>query len=79
MSDALNPAKGGFAVSPHDTNLLSKVTRAIFVGGAGNLHVIMQDGSEVTVTGVVAGSLLPIRVKKVFSTSTTATNIVGFY
>lgn len=75
----LAPAIGGFEISPHDTNALSKVTRAIYVGGAGHLTVTMHDGTVVTFPSVLAGSLLPIRVRLVMATNTTATNIVGLY
>jgi len=53
----------------------------IYVGGSGNLVVVMaQDSSDtlVTFTGVVAGTFLPIQVKKVSSTST-ATNLMGLW
>jgi hypothetical protein len=66
-----------FAVTPHDTNALGFPTSGLFVGGAGNLVVTMISGSDVTFTGVLAGSLLPIEVSHVKATSTTATNIVA--
>lgn len=69
----------GFAITKSDTDELPSVTRAIFVGGAGNMVVVMADGSELTITGIAAGSWLPLRVKQVKSTSTTATNMAGFY
>jgi hypothetical protein len=53
----------------------------IYIGGAGNLIVVMaQDSTDTLVTfnGVVAGTFLPIQVKKVSSTST-ATNIMGLW
>lgn len=69
----------GFAITKSDTDELASVTRAIFVGGAGAMAVVMAGGSELTITGIIAGSWLPIRVKQVKSTGTTATNIAGFY
>ncbi len=53
----------------------------IYIGGDGNLIVIMaQDSSNTLVTfnGVKAGTFLPIQVKLVSSTST-ATNIMGLW
>lgn len=67
------------AVTPHDTNDLAFTTRYVFVGGAGNLRVIDEAGNTVTLTGVTAGSLLPIRVTRILSTSTTATNIAALF
>lgn len=65
------------AVTPHDDTLLGQ-TIGLFVGGAGNLTVTMADGNDCVLTGVVAGSVLPLSVKKV-KAATTATNIVALY
>ena len=51
----------------------------LFVGGAGAVKVTTIAGTDVIFTGVVAGTVLPVRVKKVFSTGTTATNMVVMY
>ncbi len=51
---------------------------AIWVGGAGIVACIFDDGSEVDIT-VVAGTLLPIRCKRVNSSTTTATLFVGLW
>lgn len=66
------------AVTPNDSTLIGQ-TIGLFVGGAGNLNVTMADGTDCVFTGVVAGSVLPLSVKRVKSTSTTATNIVALY
>jgi len=71
------PAIGASAVTPNDSTDLSQPSRALFVGGAGNLTVDMTNGDNVVFTGVLAGSVLPFRVKRVYSTGTTATNIVA--
>lgn len=77
MSTLTDPASGGSAVTPSDSTVLADV-RALYVGGAGNVAVIFKGGtSAVTLTGVTAGSILPIRVTKVMSTNTTATSIVA--
>ena len=65
------------AVTTSDTVDLTNVSRGLFVGGAGNVVVIMADGTTVTITGVTAGTLLPIRVSRVKATGTTATNMVA--
>lgn len=71
-------ARSAFAVTPHDTNALTAVTRALWIGGAGNL-VVMFDGdtAAVTLVGVASGTLLPIQVRIVLATNTTATSIVA--
>lgn len=73
------PGVGAFAVTPHDTNAVTKTTRALYVGGAGSVKVTMQDNTEVTFVAVPAGTILPIRVKKVWTTGTTATSMLGIY
>lgn len=65
------------AVTPSDT--LETFAAALYVGGAGNVVVVTEGGDTVTFTGVPAGTILPIRVKQVRSTSTTATSIVRLF
>lgn len=65
------------AVTKSDVTDLGR-TRAIWVGGTGNLVATMADGTDVTFTAVPAGSWLWIQVQKV-KAATTATNIVALY
>lgn len=76
---AANPASKAYAVTPNDGADISFVSRAIWVGSAGNLRVMMADqypSEPVTFVAVAAGTLLPIRVRRVYSTGTTAGNIL---
>lgn len=72
------PASGGFAVEPHDTNELPRITRALYVGGAGTISMILASGDALTLSNVPAGSLLPVRTRQVLATGTTATAIAAF-
>lgn len=73
-----SPAAYAVAVTPSDSTVLT-TTRALFVGGAGNLSVVMAgNGATVVFTGVTAGSIIPIRVTKVLA-ATTATNITAVW
>ena len=74
-----SPATRGFAISPGDGSDVTYATRAVWVGGAGDLKVTMLGGDTITLVGVPAGCLIPIRVSRVWSTGTTATSIVGLY
>jgi hypothetical protein len=74
-----SPLTSAVAVTPHNTNELSYVTRALYVGGTGDVAVTMQDSGDVTFADVPAGTLLPLRVKIVKSTGTDATNIVALW
>ena len=73
------PVENVFAVTPHDTNELAYATRGVYVGTAGDLKVTTVGGQSVTFTGLAAGIVHPLRVKLVFSTGTTAANILGLY
>jgi hypothetical protein len=79
VPDYSSPASDAEAITPSDDADLAAATRAIWVGGAGNVQVTMLGGQEVVFVGVQAGSLLPIRVVRVHEASTTATNLVGIY
>lgn len=65
---------GVAAVTPGTTTV---EFRALYIGGAGNVAVTMEDGSTATFTAVPVGTVLTIRVKQVLSVGTTATNILG--
>lgn len=67
------------AITPSDAAALSPPSGRLFVGGAGNLKVDTIGGETVTFTGVVAGSLIPVRAIKVYATGTTATNIAALW
>jgi hypothetical protein len=71
-------ANSAVSVTTSDTaDLSSGFTRAVYVGGTGDLAVNMIDGTSVTFKAIPAGALLPISVTRIKSTGTTATNIVA--
>jgi len=51
----------------------------LYIGNSGDVEVIMESGNTVEFTGVPTGSFLPILVKQVVTTNTTATNILALY
>lgn len=71
------PSTNAVAVTPSDVADLATYARQLWIGGSGNVNVDTLDGTTVVFTGVPAGVVLPIAVKKVHATSTTATNIVA--
>lgn len=75
---AQDPAYGGVVITPDDDTDLTIWSRAVFVGGAGDLVVTMADGIDLTFAGLSGGTFLPIRVSRV-KEATTATNIVVLY
>jgi hypothetical protein len=78
-NNVVDPASNAAAVTPNDSTDLAAVSRALFVGGAGNIAVTMAGGQSITFTGVTAGAVLPIRVSRILSTGTTATSIVAVW
>lgn len=73
-----------FAITPSDSVDFTaaqtygrSVIDGIFVGGAGNVTVVTMHGTTVLFVGLSAGDILPARAKRVNSTGTTATSLVG--
>jgi hypothetical protein len=79
VADSLiSPAQTAFVITPSDQGELIEATRAIYVGGGGDILVQMIDGgNDVLFRNVIPGSMLPFRLKAVKATGTTATHIVG--
>ena len=73
------------AMTPTDVttgDATAPITIGVWVGGAGNLAVVMagnDTATPVTLTAVPAGTFLPLRAVRIASTGTTATLIVGVY
>lgn len=66
------------AVTPSDTlSIKNGPARALYIGGAGNVVAINENGAAVTFVGLAAGTVLPITTTRVNATNTTATNIVA--
>lgn len=55
-----------------------KLCDALYVGGAGIVVAVFEDGTTVSFTAV-AGEILPIAIKRVNATTTTATLMVALY
>lgn len=78
-ANATVSAHGAAAVTPSDATEIP-VTRALYVGGSGDIAVLMgEDTNSVVFASVPGGFILPIQVSKVLSTGTTATNVLALY
>ena len=73
------PATRLVAVTPHDTNPLPDLPKALYVGGGGTIVLAGAVGGDATLTNVPAGTILPIRARFVRATGTTAQAIVALH
>jgi hypothetical protein len=71
------PLSHAFSIAPSDSVDLSETTRALYVGGDGDLSLIMASGAAIVLAGVSAGTVLPLRITRVMATATTATALAG--
>jgi hypothetical protein len=73
-------ATRGFAITPSDSTVFTtNRPRMIWVGGTGNVAVMMAgDTVAITFTAVPAGTMLPVNVTRVMA-ATTATLLIGLY
>ena len=79
MLDArIIPAEKATAITANDSTTFAP-TRGVYVGGSGDLKVTMANGSDVTFTSLSAGVIHPISCIRMYSTGTTATNLVALY
>tara|TARA_R100000781_G_scaffold7437_2_gene7187 strand:- start:263 stop:766 length:504 start_codon:yes stop_codon:yes gene_type:complete len=51
----------------------------LYIGTAGNIRVTTVAGDDVTFQGINTGTFFPVNVLKVWSTSTTASNIIALW
>lgn len=76
-ADATSSAVSAIALSKSDSAEFD-VTRALYVGVTGDVKVTMKDGSQATFKAAPVG-ILPVRVKQLLSTGTTATDVLALY
>lgn len=77
---AEGPFVHGQPIVPSDTVLLPHLTRGIYVGGDGDVTLLLagDKGGSITFTAVVAGTTLNVCAQQVFA-STTATLLVALW
>lgn len=76
------------AVTPSDTVDIPSVSTqdgsgnngcVLYVGTGGTLKVTTIGGDEVTFTGIVSGTFVPVQVLRVWATGTSAQNIIALW
>lgn len=68
-------ARGGVAVTKHDTN--ENKFDALYIGVTGDVAVVTKERSASVIFKAHPVGYMPVSVVKVLSTGTTATDIVG--
>ena len=66
-------------VTPDDNSDLAIIGAIIFVGGGGNLEVTTVSGDTVIYKNLPDAYTLPVQVRRVKATNTTATDIIAQY
>lgn len=72
------PSRAPFAVTPHDTNELTTIPKALYVGTGGTVILRGVGGAaDVTFKNVANGQVIDVRAQYVRATGTTAADIVA--
>lgn len=74
--DRSSPASYAFSITPHDTNLIEKITKAIHVGVGGTVVLYLKNNDS-SISMILDKGYHPLRVVRVLSAGTTATDITG--
>lgn len=69
---------GAQAITPSNTDNLPSPS-VVYIGGSGSVKVTTAFGDVVTFVGLVAGTVIPVQVIRVWETGTSATNLVRVY
>lgn len=76
------PGRRAALIVPSDTVDLANATKAIYVGGAGDITVIMAgdgDNGAVQFKAPPIGTMLNIQARRVMATGTTATLLIAIW
>lgn len=72
------PARQAFAITPHDSNEVDPLPKAIYVGTGGNLvGRAVGSTTDVTFKNLSSGQILDVRLQYIRATGTTAADLVG--
>jgi hypothetical protein len=70
-----------FAITPSDVAPLANVA-VLYIGNSGpsgSVRVTTAQGNIVSFSGLVAGTVLPLQVRQVWSTGTDVTGLLGIF
>jgi hypothetical protein len=78
-SGLVAPYAHAAVLTKSDTDELVEASRALYIGGTGNINVVTVSGETVLFSALPVGTVLPIRIKQLLSTNTTATLVVALW
>ena len=74
------PATQAYAPTLSDTDEIATIGRGLYVGGGGTVKCVLSgDVAPVIFVGVPAGVVLPIALKQIYVTGTSANNLLVLY
>jgi len=74
------PATRAVSVSPHDSDALTDIPKALFIGTGGNITMRgVKGAADQLWKNVPSGSVLPFRAQYVRATGTTAADLLALY
>jgi len=71
------PGMDAFAITPSDATDFTYSARGLYVGVGGTVVLATLANVAITFVNVASGQILPVACRRVNSTGTTATNIIG--
>ena len=73
-----DPARQAFAITPHATNEIDPLPKAMFVGTGGNIvGRPVGSSADVTFKNLADGQILDVRFQYIRASGTTAADILG--
>ena len=75
----IDPGERAFEIIPSNSTNLSHVTRGLFVGIIGDVHVVTAGGDDVTFIDMAAGVIHPLRIRQILVSGTNASELIGIY
>lgn len=78
-NNAIVSPQHGAAITPNDTTDLTNATLKLYVGGTGDLVVILNGDSASTTFKTMPVGMYDLCVSRILATGTTATNLVALW
>jgi len=72
------PSRAPFSITPHDSNELSVIPKALYIGTGGTIVLRgVEASADVNFVNVANGQILDVRTQYIRATGTTASDIIG--